>query len=107
MIFGVATMPNVSEILRAELRALRANYSAQLPLKFQELEKVWELAQQESENVQHLSNLHLLVHRLSGSGATYGFSALSEEARTLEIYLKPFIEGENSLTEAQKVIIST
>lgn len=100
-------MADAFAALEAELRALRASYSAQLPSRIQQVEEAWEIAQHNPGSSEHLKTLHLLVHRLTGSGATYGFTALSEEARTLELYLKPFIDGETFPSEAQKIIITT
>jgi diguanylate cyclase (GGDEF)-like protein len=95
------------EALQAELKALRETYIAQLPRKFEQLEECWNSLRENPSDLNQLKNLHLLVHRLTGSGATYGFSALSEEARTLELYLKPLLDNGQAPTEAQQAIIRT
>ncbi len=41
-----------------------------------------------------------LLHRLAGSAGTFGFTHLGEEARRLELFLKPMAEGVDNLTDS-------
>ena len=43
-----------------------------------------------------IAAMHHSLHRLAGSAGTFGFSRLGEEARSLEILLKPLTGGDDS-----------
>ncbi|MDH4225109.1 MAG: Hpt domain-containing protein [Deltaproteobacteria bacterium] len=72
---------------------LRQNYLQAMIGKIQEVESAWNLVQKADNPREHLKTLYLLAHNLSGSGAIYGFSALSDSAHQLEILVKPIHEG--------------
>ncbi len=94
-----------------ELQELRAKYAANLPAKIERLETIWHqldcatqnegcsetidmsafaaVKDREDEDVS-MSTFYRLVHNLAGSGATYGFPALSREARELTNLMKPW-----------------
>ena len=42
-----------------------------------------------------IATMHHSLHRLAGSAGTFGFSRLGEEARSLEILLKPLTGGDD------------
>ena len=69
--------------IQARLQALRDSYTAQLPTKIGEIRSLWQrlAAQPDPED---LKTLHRLVHSLTGSGATFGYSELSAASRVLE-----------------------
>lgn len=72
------------------LRTLSASYAAQLPEKISQIEDTWAVLKAKWDaNV--LSDFHRMVHSLTGSGATFGFTELSHVARTLEAILKLFV----------------
>src|SRR5579859_6267697 len=68
--------PDIAE----QLRLLRENYAQQLPAKLAQVEDVF----RRSDNMVELPNLRHLAHSLAGSGATFGYPALSVAARHLE-----------------------
>ena len=82
--------------IQARLQALRDSYAAQLPAKIAEIRALWQrLAAQ--PNHEDLKTLHRLVHSLSGSGATFGYSSLSAAARVLELCLNDVVENGKAL----------
>jgi len=103
------------QALRDQLAQLRQNYATQLPAKVErmrELRRTFgalsdamasdamasdamaseELTRGETAASEVLHDLLRLAHNLAGSGGTYGFPALSQAARALEIRLKS-LEG--------------
>lgn len=85
--------------MQEQLQALRAAYTAQLPDKIRQIEESWASLQQAWSD-EDFKAMHRMVHGLTGSGATFGFSMLSEAARTLEVLVKGLIaEGGGPLTE--------
>ncbi len=78
--------------LHAELEKLNQAYRERLPEKLSTLEGGWAKVLQSSGQIDYLKDLHLKVHSLSGSGATYGLPVLSEASRKLELALKDLIQ---------------
>jgi diguanylate cyclase (GGDEF)-like protein len=94
--------------LQEKMRVLRESYAAQLPEKIRQIEEVC-AGYQSARDEETLHTLHRMVHSLTGSGATFGFSALSQVARVLEEYLKGVVSqgaptNDAQLTEIQRQI---
>ena len=68
--------PDIAE----QLRLRRENYAQQLPTKLAQMEDAF----RQRDNLVELPNLRHLAHSLAGSGATFGYPALSVAARKLE-----------------------
>lgn len=98
-------MASTVDPITEKLQALRDTFAAQLPGRINELEGVWhKLRGAEStaaEDTEALKILHYLAHRLTGGGATFGLSAVSDVARTLEIFVKEVMEHGHRLTQEQ------
>lgn len=72
----------------AQLEALRDAYAAQLPEKLKQIELAWQQLTPDKWDEEGFQALHRLVHSLTGSGKTFGWSMLSDKARNLEEYLQ-------------------
>lgn len=83
-------MVNRAAEMQEKMQVLRAAYAAQLPGKIRQIEEACAGFQSRLDE-ETLHALHLMVHGLTGSGATFGFSELSQVARVLEEYLKNII----------------
>lgn len=71
--------------IHAQLNALKEAYAAKLPVKFDEIGKVWsDIADDNGSLKENIILLHRLVHSIAGSGATFGYNTLSQQARTIE-----------------------
>lgn len=73
--------------LQAQLQALSKAYASQLPEKIRQIEETWDGLQNEW-NDDTFQTLHRMVHSLTGSGTTFGFTLLSEVAGMLEALIK-------------------
>lgn len=75
--------------LNDALRELSKRYQRDLPAKLAEIEALLDTLR-ETKNIEPeaAQTLHRLVHGLTGSGATFGLSALSNAARVLEATIK-------------------
>ncbi|MEI6046628.1 MAG: response regulator [Chloroflexota bacterium] len=84
-----------TEALEARLATMREAYAVKLPEKIGQLEAIWQTLQtssgDEAKTLSALKELHFFIHRLSGSGTSYGFTALSATAHSLELYLRPLL----------------
>lgn len=80
-------------------RQLRISFAEQLPAKIKEVGTRWAKIRAGEAVEDTLKILHFMVHKLTGSGTTFGFSALSMTARALENALLMIIEGDAKLTK--------
>ena len=74
------------------LKRLKDQYAKQLPGKIKSIIDDWLIIKNSWEN-EVLTRLHRNVHSLIGTSGTFGFSALSIQARELETALKPFTQA--------------
>ena len=81
------TAGNTGANTEAKLAALREDYIQKLPGKISNIDDLWNKLRYFNWSDEAFHILYNFVHALSGSGKTVGFSALSERARDLEIYL--------------------
>lgn len=93
--------------LQAKLELLCDAYAAQLPEKLKQLEQMWEQLLQNGWDGEGFQTLHCMVHSLTGSGKTFGFSSLSDAARNLEEHLKQIAQAKTALNEDQRQHIHT
>lgn len=88
--------------LQAKLRVLSDAFAAQLPEKLKLLALSWSQWSQAGWDEEGFQALHRMAHGLTGSGKTFGFSALSEAARNLENYLKALGEAKAAPNQGQR-----
>ncbi len=72
------------EAYKQQMEALHRAYVQQLPHKVQQIEELWRTVCAGSLDKGTLQLLYHLVHKLSGSGPTFGFTTISERAGCLE-----------------------
>jgi len=90
-----------------KLQLLREKYAASLPAELEKMDKIWREFNENSLDINCLHTLYANFHKLAGSGATFGFSALSNIARSLENLIKENVEKEKNLERAQFAQINT
>ncbi len=88
----------LSESVKSKLSALSDEYSNQLPERYSEILDAFRLARA-SSSAEDLNNLRLVLHKLSGSGATFGFDSLTEHSGKLVRFLDFFLRRNTPLTE--------
>ncbi|MDP3497244.1 MAG: Hpt domain-containing protein [Candidatus Nitrotoga sp.] len=88
--------------LQAKLKILCDAYATQLPEKLKHLEQVWKQLPLNSWDEEGFQTLHRMVHSLTGSGKTFGFSLLSDVARNLEEHLQQLAQAKISMTKQQR-----
>lgn len=99
-------MASSPDTVQAQLNALRQGYAQQLPEKVGEIAVAWKSLLEQEWNHDALKTLHRLFHSLNGSSATFGFTAVSSVASTLETLLKSISESGVQLTDEQLVQIN-
>ena len=88
-------------VIAEQLNRLRDDYLSRLPAELLALNTLaGGLAGREEDRAQ-LNELHHRLHKLSGSGGTFGLAALSSGARSLEQQVKNFLAGELDTVDVQ------
>ena len=100
-----AATPDASAF-QDQLRLLRKAYWEQLPDKIYSIKDTWQQLQKTRWSEDSFRAVHRMVHGLHGSGATYGFTALTDTARALEYLLETILESRTPPTEEQKKAIT-
>lgn len=72
---------------------LRRYFAGRLPERLTEVEEAGAAAREAGWAGEPLRHFHRLAHSLVGAGATFGFPAVTEHARTLERILKNHLDG--------------
>jgi chemotaxis protein histidine kinase CheA len=82
------------------LRLLTEKYRNQLPARLAEINDLLVSVQQaETYLAEDMDTLHRAVHSLTGTGATFGLTKLSNVARSLEVTLKECVKKASPLNE--------
>ncbi len=90
----MASFPGNNDRLMDKLRTLQARYRDDLAQKLAALDAAWRSVDRDDCSSDELRHFHLLLHRLAGSGATFGFVAISEISHKLEeIVLRGLNDG--------------
>lgn len=77
-----------------KLRALQARFENDLAQRLDHIDAAWRTLESGEFADDDLQNFHLLLHRLAGSGATFGFPAISQISQQMEdIVLRVINEG--------------
>lgn len=82
-----------------ELRALKATYAEQVPEKLAQIDELWGALVEWGWQDETFKTLHRTVHSMAGSAPVFGFSAMGERARELEVRLKAVVADGEPLTE--------
>jgi diguanylate cyclase (GGDEF)-like protein len=89
----LANPPSHAQTVAEQLAKLRNDYLARLPAELAALTALAiGLGEGESDRAS-LDELHHRLHKLAGSGGTFGFTALSSAARTLEQRVKAYLSN--------------
>ncbi len=99
-------MSSFSEKIQKRLAALAEDFVDQLPERLSIiktlLDEVAEAPRDSQPAMTTLEELHRNVHKLSGSGATFGFTILSGRSKEMELALSTLIENDGEITEEEK-----
>lgn len=95
-------MPTVPTDIQQKPGALRTGYAGQLPDKLAQLDALWQTACVAENGLDALTAMHYMAHGLKGSGATFGFTALSNTAHLLEMFLKSLVQSKATPTVEQR-----
>ena len=86
-------MTRLTEAQRAEFDALRQLYEAELPDKLELIAGAADALRAGGWDKPDLQAFYLLIHKLTGSAAIYGFDGISRAAGDLETWALAALEG--------------
>ena len=92
-------MAELTEDQRRQLESLRHAYEAELPEKVRSIARAAAFAGLRNWEPAEVQELHRLVHRLAGSAALWGFTAVSRTAGQLEEVVMAAMGGSPPATE--------
>jgi diguanylate cyclase (GGDEF)-like protein len=95
-------MAQLPEQVRKRFRELARNFFKGLPDRLVEIEKLVQQLGQPGSDQNTLRQLNLQVHKLTGTGASFGFDAVSSSARAMEELLRQPIGKERGLADPEK-----
>ena len=82
-------LSNLSEGIKVKLAAMTDDYIKQLPSRFDNLASDLIKAKTKGSS-EFLTILKNSLHKLAGSGATFGLDSLSEKSKALEVSLNAY-----------------
>ncbi len=85
-----------------QLIQLHDQFTQQLPSRIRQIDKSWQFICEQSSGDVPLASLYQQVQQLADSGATFGFSALSQQAHTLQSYLAPYLQNYQAFNQVQR-----
>jgi diguanylate cyclase (GGDEF)-like protein len=92
----------LSRQLQDKLADLAEDFVRQMPKRFDEIDvAVDEQLKNVSGKAADVRHIRLLIHKLGGSGATFGLEKLSAKAKELELFLDTIIEEERTLDKKE------
>jgi diguanylate cyclase (GGDEF)-like protein len=83
-----------------KMASLKELYRGQLPGKLDELDVLWRKLRDAGGKAGEWADFVRGIHSLGGSGAVFGFTALSAFSRALELFLQPIADHPDTLTDA-------
>lgn len=100
-----AVPPPVNGQLAAALDTLRLKYAVSLPIEIARLKKIGREALRYGSSREAMIALRTAVHSLNGSGASFGFEAVTETASQLEHALNQVISAKHPISSEQKALL--
>ena len=97
-----ATMPDPRPPLTDRLEQLRTDYRRGLQPRFEQIAALWRRCLEGDGDRQLVSELRAVVHRLAGSGDTFGFPDVSQRAERLERFLSVLSRAAATPTREQR-----
>lgn len=78
--------------LQQQLALLQTEYESLLPDRLNEISRIMTTMLEDTHTATHYQKLHIAIHRLAGSGATFGYAKLSKKAQEIEHLVNNWLE---------------
>jgi chemotaxis protein histidine kinase CheA len=90
-------MKNKNEAVAKKMRLLITKFALKLPSRIQGIEKKLNILVHHSWDKEAARQLYFDLHKLSGTGTSFGFKKLSHASRKMEMYLARLLGKEKEL----------
>ncbi len=80
------------DAIKAKVAVLAKVFSGRLHVRYEKMNEAFALCQADSGDDGNLVELHRLLHSLAGAAGSFGFDALGEQARAIELQVKALLE---------------
>lgn len=87
---------------QAKLDELRKEFKQNLPSKIDQIREQWLSLRNGNWEMDQLSELLGLVHKIAGSGGVFGYSRVSEVAHKIEFLLQKTTRSKKPINEKEK-----
>ncbi len=98
-------MPGSKDHLCEQMKVHQKAYAAEFQNKNSQIQAIFSKLSGSEEDKSLVRDLHGMIHKIAGSGASLGFSSLGRTARTLDIYLQSLIRDNALPTLEQRIKI--
>ena len=98
---GHIEMLSNKQDLSRKFADLKLQYIENLQLAIETMESIWATVLDDPDDAASLQKLQRAAHKLAGSGATFGFVAVSEAGQSLELVLQELKESGSEATFRQ------
>lgn len=99
-------MTSFTPSFSAFLDELCADYRLSLPERIVQIESLWRNVLSNEAPEQALASLEHCAHSLAGTGATFGFAALGDAARVLELAVSPLLGATHVLAPTAQMEVT-
>ena len=82
--------------IQEKLMALQDDYLKRLPQEISDAQGLWSAVRLDESDAESLKSLYRLMHRLNGSGMTFGFPDISHAASAVEEALQEIVNNEKT-----------
>ena len=83
--------------IQNKLDKLREKYAADLPEQVTDIHKYWQQLINNPGDQDTINELLKICHGLAGTGASFGYTLLSEHTREIEHFLRPVSEKHSDI----------
>lgn len=87
----------------SKLRSLQEKFTDTLPLRLAQMQDEWEQIKQGGTTPAVLAEFYRSAHSLAGSAGTFNFPRLGEKAKHLELLLRQFSDGDDSVATVTRI----
>jgi len=95
-------MPDQREEIQDKLKELQDEYLKRLPNELHDAQALWSAVRLDGSDTESLESLYRLMHRLNGSGTTFGFPDISHTASMVEEAIQEIVNNEGTPSPDQE-----
>ncbi len=100
-------MPELSDSIKKKLAALASEFTQKLPDRLERIDAGIRGLREGTAGLDRIQELHIDLHKLSGSGATFGYAELSSIAKNLETVIMEVITKDGFFGQREQGLVDS